>query len=139
MLAALCLLLATACGFDYYKRKIPNEIIIIMIVVGIIIGFRAEGVTGIPLFIGRTASGMALLYPFFKLGAIGAGDVKLLGVTAGYLPFEKILLFSFYSMLIAAVISLVKLLRKKHLKERLSVCLSGPMLLSLLLFLGGVY
>ena len=48
---------------------------------------------------------IALLYPLFKISAVGAGDVKLLGAAAGYFPFEKIFLFAFVSLLIAAIIS----------------------------------
>lgn len=167
-MAVLCLLLTTACGFDYRKRKIPNGLLAIMVLAGIAFRFRRDGAGGVPLYLGEAAATMALLYSFFRIGAVGAGDVKLLGAVAGYLPFKKIFLFSFVSLLIAAIISLVKLLVNKNFRERLgvffgyleevvkkgallsypvtggdkksvSVCLSGPVLLSLLLYLGGVY
>lgn len=168
MLAVLCALLTAACGFDYCKRRIPNCLIVMMAAVGFASRYGKEGMSGIFAYAGETLLVMALLYPFFKIGTLGAGDVKLFGVTAGYLPFKKILFFSFVSMLIAAIISLFKLLRKRNLKERLSilfvylintadsrnlgaypsfgepkeaatVCLSGPVFLSVLLFLGGAY
>lgn len=168
MLAFLCAFLTAACGFDYCKRRIPNCLIVMMAAVGFVFRCGKEGVNGIFAYAGETLLIMTLLYPFFKIGTLGAGDVKLFGVTAGYLPFKKILFFSFVSMLIAAIISLLKLLRKKYLKKRLSilfgylinaaggrsmgaypsfeepkeavtVCLSGPVFLSVLLFLGGAY
>ena len=108
------------------------------------------------------------LYPLFKIGVLGAGDVKLFGACAGYFPSEKIIYFLFYSLLVAAVISLLKLSMERNVKERLcyfadyilevaqsgcwslymekerdyrktGVCLAGPILCSVLLFLGGVY
>ena len=111
---------------------------------------------------------ICLLYFFFRLGTLGAGDVKLFGVTAGFLPFKKILVFLFFSLLIAAIISLIKLWKKNYFWERMQylagyltdvwksgrwrlylenkednsdveICLSGPILFSLLLYLGGVY
>ena len=168
MLAVLCLLLTTACGFDYRKRKIPNALVAVVALAGMAFRYRRDGTAGVLLYLGETAAIVALLYSFYKIGVLGAGDVKLMGTAAGYLPFDKIFLFSFVSLLIAAIISLVKLLVNKNFRERLgiffrylediggkgalrsypatgrekkaaSVCLSGPVLLSMLLYLGGVY
>lgn len=166
-MAVLGLLLAAACGFDYWKRKIPNALVILIAVAGMVFWMQREGPAGVPIYLGEAAAVMGLLYLPFKTGALGAGDVKLLGAAAGYFPFKKIFLFSFFSLLAAAIISLMKLLVNKKFRERLgvffryleenvksgrlqpypaagqdrrlSVCLSGPILLSLLLYLGGVY
>lgn len=167
-MAALCILSAAACGFDYCKRKIPNGLVALLIVTGILFRIRQDAAVGIILYLGEAAAVMAPLYVIYKIGAVGAGDVKLLGAAAGYLSFQKIFMFSFVSLLIAAIISLVKLFIHKNFKERLcifrgylekvtqqgtllpypvaekdkrtaGVCLSGPVLLSLLLHLGGVY
>lgn len=167
-MAVLCLLMAAACGFDYCRRKIPNWLAAAMALAGILYRLWCQGLIGVPRFFAQALLVMALLYPLFQIGALGAGDIKLFGVVAGYLPFRKIFLFSFVSMLIAAMISLLKLIRGKLFKERLGVffryvrevtdkgallpyptegsvsgnakvCLSGPVLLSLLLYLGGVW
>lgn len=167
-MAVLCLLMAAACGFDYCRRKIPNWLAAAMALAGILFRLWCQGLIGVPWFLAQALVVMGVLYPLFRIGALGAGDVKLFGVTAGYLPFRKIFLFSFVSMLIAAMISLVKLIRGKLFRERLGiffhyvrevadkgallpyptgesaggnakVCLSGPVLLSLLLYLGGVW
>ncbi len=167
-MAVLCVLLTTACGFDYCRRKIPNGLLMFIFLAGMGYRLQRDGPPGILLYLGQTAVAIALLYPLFKIGTVGAGDVKLLGVTAGYLPFQKVLLYFFFSLLVAAIISLGKLLINKNFKERLgifvryledtaktgilrsystaerykrsvNVCLSGPMMLSLLLYLGGVY
>jgi Flp pilus assembly protein protease CpaA len=109
-----------------------------------------------------------LLYPFFKLGALGAGDVKLLGICAGFLRYDKILQFLFFSLLAAAIFALIKLIRERSVGERLAylgsylldvarsgrwslymenerearragVALAGPILVSVFLYMGGVY
>ena len=168
VLAVLCIFLAAACGFDYRKGRIPNALILLMAVAGAMVRCREEGVGGILAFLAGGLPVMLLLYPFFRVGALGAGDVKLFGVTAGFLPFEKILFFSFFSLLIAAIFSVLKLWKKRCGRERLrillgylaefagsgklraypgsagemttvTVRLSGPVLFSVLLFLGGVY
>lgn len=166
-MAVLCLLLTAACGFDYRIKKIPNALVVPVVLAGFLFRFQRDGAGGILLYLLGAILITALLYPLYIIGGIGAGDVKLLGAAAGYFPFERIFLFSFVSLLIAAIISLVKLLVNKNFRERLGVffgyvercartgalcpypvtvgeekagvCLSGPILLSLLLYLGGVY
>lgn len=166
-LAALCVLLTAACSYDYRDRRIPNYLILLTAISGM--GWRSwNGVSGILFYLGQALLVMLLLYPFFKIGGLGAGDVKLLGATAGYLPFEKVLAFLFYSLLVAAVISVIKMWRKHIFGDRMrylaayltcviaqkswqpyrgengdrhscGICLSGPVLISMLLYLGGVY
>ena len=167
-MAVLCVLLAAACCFDYRYKKIPNFLIIVMLVLGAGQHFLQGGAWEVASCAGAMVLVMCLLYPLFKVGAVGAGDVKLLGVTAGYLPFKKILVFLFLSLLIAAVVSLVKMMRKNYFLERMrylldyirevvksgrfklylqneqdrgavGICLSGPILVSMLLYMGGIY
>lgn len=166
-MGALCLFLTAACVFDYSKNKIPNYIILFIGILGMLENAR-RGWDEMVLYLAIAGLVMALLYPLFKLGCLGAGDVKLLGVTAGFLPIKKILIFLFVSMLIASVISLIKMLRSEMFWQRVSyffaylsdvvrrralrlyrenldddrdanICLSGPILISILLYLGGVY
>ncbi len=163
-MAALCVILAAACCYDYRDKRIPNCLVLLAAFWGA--GWQSwdRGLSGIFLYLGQTVLVMACLYPFFKIGGLGAGDVKLLGVTAGYLPFQKILSFLFCSLLISAVVSMIRMWRKKMFRERMrclsgylqevmasgswklypgavptGICLSGPALISLLLYLGGAY
>lgn len=166
-MAVLCAFLAVACVYDHCRRRIPNFLIIMMAAAGVALRCRETGFEGVLLFLAGALPVMALLYPFFRIGTLGAGDVKLFGITAGFLPFRKIFLFSFVSLLIAAIFSLFMLLRKKCIRERFAVLLAyvrevagngsfclyplpkegetaaiplaGPVTLSVLLFLGGVY
>lgn len=167
-MALLCVFLAAACVFDHCGRRIPNGLIVVMAAAGILLRCRGSGIGGAAVFLAGALPVMALLYPFFKIGALGAGDIKLFGVTAGFLPLQKIWVFSFVSLLIAASFSLIKLVRKKCFRERFRVfflylkeigengrisryplsgeerekCtipLAGSVALSVLLFLGGAY
>lgn len=164
----LCLFLAAACIFDHCRRRIPNWLIGMMALAGMIFRCRGSGPGGAAAFLAGSLPVMICLYPIFKIGALGAGDIKLFGVTAGFLPLRKIWIFSFVSLLIAAIFSLVKLVRNKCLMERLrklfgylkkvadngragcypmsgeerekfSVPLAGAVTLSVLLLLGGAY
>ena len=166
-MAALCAMLMAACWYDYRKKKIPNLLILAVFILGV--GWRLwrEGITGSLFYLGQTAAVLIPMYFLFQIGVVGAGDVKLFGVTAGFLPFNKLFLFLFVSLLIAAMLSLIQLINHKNLVKRLrhlacyladvmrsgwalypesgmelpevAICLSGPILVSLLLYLGGVY
>ena len=167
-MAVLCVLLTATCCFDYRYKKIPNHLIFLVVVMGAFWRFRQGGTWGVLSYIGEAVLVMCLLYPLFKVGMVGAGDVKLLGVSAGYFPLKKILIFLFMSLLIAAVVSLVKMMKKRYFLERIEyfldylrevvksgrfklylqneqdrgavgICLSGPVLVSVLLYMGGVY
>lgn len=168
MMAILCVLLTVACGCDYRKGKIPNGLLLLMLLFGVGWRFGREGPGGLLCCLGQMLCIICVTYPFFKISALGAGDVKLFGVTAGFLPFQKLFSFLFVSMLVAAMISLCKLIKNKNLKERLrfflcyllevaqsgrwlpyrqkpqeesrqGICMSGPVLAGVLLYLGGIY
>lgn len=167
-MAPLCVFLAAACGYDYRCNRIPNFLIALMAAAGVAWRWLREGIAGAFLYLGEALLIMCLLYGLFRIAAVGAGDVKLFGVTAGYLPFQKIFLFLFISLLIAAVISLFKMLKKGNFTERIAyffaylkeiaqtgswkrypesgkekaavgICLSGPAFAAVLLYLGGIY
>lgn len=167
-MAALCVLLTVACGYDYGKNRIPNALIVLMILLGAAWRFWSGGGRDVPSYLAQAAVVMVLFYPFFKIGGLGAGDVKLLGATAGYLSPGEVLPFLLWSLLAAAALSLMKMWKRKDFRDRMGylweylagtvrrgswqlylengrdgrakgVCLSGPVLLSILLHLGGVY
>lgn len=167
-MAALCVILTAACVYDYKDNRIPNYLVLLAAFLGVGWQMWDSGIFGILSYLGQAVLVMLLLYPFFKIGGLGAGDVKLLGVVAGYLPFEKNLIFLFCSLLITAMISVAKMWRKHIFGQRIrylsayledvmrtgkwklyqtdkaeknsaGICLSGPVLISVLLYLGGVY
>jgi len=166
-LEVLVFLLAVACFCDYLSKKIPNVLLVVMFLFGLGQQILGNGEIGI-FFAVKTVSVCLVLYPLFQIGAIGAGDVKLYGICGGYLPGEKFLFFFFVSLLIAALISLLKMIYEGNLTERLryfwdyvfsvlsagkirmyiedererrkaGICLAGPILASVLLGMGGVY
>lgn len=167
-MAILCTFLVTACYYDYRRGRIPNWLVAFLLVFGIAESFVDGGALALTGFLISALLVVLALYPFFKLGVLGAGDVKLLGFCAGYFPTDKILLFLFFSLLVAAIISLIRLLKEHDFKERFSyfcgyahdvlksgewklyiedaaerrkagICLSGPVLCSVLMYLGGIY
>ncbi|MBR6477158.1 MAG: prepilin peptidase [Lachnospiraceae bacterium] len=164
----LCIFLCIACYYDYRFCRIPNWLILLVLILGVT---RSVMTGGIPMTLRYVVSGgilMLAFYPLFRIGTLGGGDVKLYGVCCGFFPQDKILLFLFFSLLIATLFSLIRFLRRADLMDRLTylfsyvksvadsgrwtlylsdvkerrsagICLAGPILLSVLLFLGGLY
>lgn len=145
-MVALCFLLLCICYCDYKYHKIPNVLLLLMLITGLIRGFIKQGVIGFLLFTLTFLLVMTLFYLFFQIGALGAGDVKLFGICSAYLPVDKVLSFLFFSLLIAAIISLIKLVTLKlftglQSKECLKagIPLAGPVFAGILLYIGGFY
>lgn len=166
-MALLCGFLFVACFFDYRYQKIPNLIPISVLILGIEESIRQGGMEDLAVYIVRVILVTAVLYPVFRIGGLGAGDVKLFGVSAGFFPMEKMIWFLFVAFLIGGVISLVRMILWGDAKERMSycihyfldvlrsgkwtlykqfngdthtgICLAGPMFLSAAFCLGGLY
>lgn len=167
-MAILCISLIIVSVCDYMRKKIPNWMVALIFAMGMWHSFYLSGVTGAGMYILVVLAVVFSLYPFFRIGGLGAGDVKLLSVCSGYFMKRRILYFLFFSMLISVVFSIVKLFRERNVRERLAyfgeycidvarsgkwklylpksgeerlsgICMSGPILCSVILGLGGIY
>lgn len=167
-MAVLCILLSAVCLADYRTYRIPNALILVILLYGMGYRYRDTGGFGPVEYLMTGLTVLLLLYPLFRIGVLGAGDVKLFGVTAGYLSWQKSFCFLFISLLVAAILSVFRLMKERNVKERLEylcaylleigrtgrfgmyfedramardagICLAGPVLVSWLLHVGGVY
>lgn len=167
-MAGLTGILFMVCLYDYREQKIPNRLIGLALLTGLTRGLCLEGVLGVGRYLIVSAVVIFLFYPLFRIGGLGAGDVKLLGVCAGYFPVGDVFSFLFISLLFSAVFSMAKLVKEQNVRDRIAyfcdycrtvvrqgkwicyvpvsggkklkgVCMAGPVLCSVLLKLGGVY
>ncbi len=138
-MGGLCLFLSVACGLDYWKQKIPNWLVGCIALWGMLFADKQKTCLGVLYYWGVGLSILVVGYLLFSFGGLGAGDVKLLAAVAGFLPFEKICSFIFYSMLIAVILSFLKIKKKQNAWGTVKICLSGPIFLGVLLYMGGVY
>ena len=165
---ALCAFLLIACYFDCRYRRIPNWLLGVIFTFGFARSFLLQGWRGSCVLVLCSLLLIVLLYPLFKLGMLGAGDVKLFGVCSGYFPFDKVIYFFFFSMLAAAIISVSKLMIEQNFRERFAylgeyfldvlrggqwqlyvdnqkgcsegmIPLAGAVLAGVLMYMGGVY
>ena len=60
-----------------------------------------------------------ILYPIYKIGALGAGDVKLLVMVGSFLSVNRLLRVMVVSFIIGAIFSLGKMISEENFMERM--------------------
>jgi len=124
MFAGTAMVLISAAITDVRNAKIPNILILILAIfqtVYVLISkfvLNTAFVSGSLIFerICAAAAVFLLLYPFFKLGGLGAGDVKLLTLTV--LSVKEPLIFLLVVFSIGAIFSAITLFSTHELKNR---------------------
>ncbi len=100
------ILLCTLCS-DLRERLIPNVLVGVLLVYGLVFRWIDEGIKGVLIGIAIVLIVAGIMIPFYLRRMIGAGDIKLLGTVSGIILPEQILHFWFYSFAIALLIALV--------------------------------
>jgi len=100
---------------DLRSRRIPNNLTAAMAVLGI--GLAATGSSGIsvPAAFGGLILGLLLMMPGYRLGATGAGDVKLMGAV-GTIVGPSLIVWAFlFTAIAGGALALVVAIRRKRL------------------------
>jgi prepilin peptidase CpaA len=74
-----------ACVVDLRTRRIPNALTLPVAAVGVLFGLTTTGLDGGASALAGLAVGLCLFLPFYLLGGLGAGDVKLLAALGAWL------------------------------------------------------
>ncbi len=109
----------TAALCDLWAERIPNAVIAVGLVMGLVYQLFEEGPLGLILFSGGVLLPILLLGGLYYFRMLGAGDIKLLCVVGGFLGPVGVLGCFIRSVFVAGVISLVILCRCHELGERL--------------------
>lgn len=121
---------------DIRTEKIRNRLILTGLVLGFIIQIYEKGYSCIPFWFIQISIPIILFYPIFRIGALGAGDIKLFSVIAGFLTLHTWWVCIEIAFLAGAVMGLLKLLLKKHVKDVHTIHFSVPILAGYLYCLG---
>lgn len=160
--------LGAACILDYRFDKIHNGLIAAGLLWSCIMQLYGNGLSGLGSWVTGALIVFLCTYPFFKIGVLGAGDVKLFAVSAGYLGIKSGMVFLGCTFLVAAVFAVFKMLYQRNFFQRFryffhyvkQIChttqitlyepdevsrkkailhLAGPAFLAGVLMIGGVY
>jgi prepilin peptidase CpaA len=97
----------TAAAWDVATRRIPNMLTFGAAIAALVVHAYVAGWPGAALALAGWAAGIALFFPVFALGGMGAGDVKLLGALGAWLGPVAVVWVALYSGIAGAVIGLV--------------------------------
>ena len=97
---------------DLSSMRISNRLILAGIMTGL--GFRLwmQGPAAIVPFLVNISFPVIVLYLFFLMGAIGAGDIKLMGVITGFLGVWDGVLVIGFGMVFAAVAASYRMIKQ---------------------------
>ncbi len=118
------LVLLGAAWYDGKEHRIPNWWLGAAFLCGLAVkmlgaqeGRAAAACAG---YLFRILTGVAVLFPLFLFRMIGAGDIKLIALMAGFLGFGSGLWAIACGCFAGAILSLVKLLVQRNLYQRLT-------------------
>ncbi|MCR4617474.1 MAG: A24 family peptidase [Lachnospiraceae bacterium] len=115
----LCPFLGLACVWDITLRKIPNILQGILFGLGIVYFYLIDSWGGVLRFLSTVIIVVVVFCIFFKLGMIGGGDVKLLGISSAFFTPKEAVVYLFFTFAVAGAIGLIKLIARKDLIKRL--------------------
>lgn len=126
------LLLWAALG-DLRSRRIPNRVVVAIAILGVAYSAFSGGMHGLGSSFGGMATGLVCWLPFYVLGWLGAGDVKMFAASGAWLGPMKALEGSLVAALFGAVLALLWMLHVRGFRkslETLAIATSSPGVLS---------
>jgi len=82
---ALCGMLVAATVTDFRQHRIPNSLVVLVLLVGLIANLAADPIAGVIDWTAGLLVGFAIFVPFYMGGGMGAGDIKLMAAVAAFL------------------------------------------------------
>ncbi len=112
-------LLCIVCFQDVRTRKISNVLVGFIFVLGGLYGFCLDDWFGVANWIAKVLLYLVVLYPLYKIGVVGAGDVKVIAAVEGMFGWDIGFVCFAWIWVFAAVMALFKLLSQGNAVERL--------------------
>lgn len=104
---------------DWRYYRIPNVCVGAGALAGLIMTFVSDSVLGLAAAAASMVIIFLAFYPFYLLGGVGAGDIKLFMMVGCYMKGDALVHYLLVTMLMAAVCSILKMLAYKESRERL--------------------
>jgi prepilin peptidase CpaA len=108
-----------ACVFDIRASRIPNVLTFGAAAAALLFHAAAPGGQGAVFSLLGLVTGLAVFFPVFALGAMGAGDVKLMAALGAWLGLGTIVPVALYCALAGGVLALVVAMAHGYLRQAL--------------------
>jgi prepilin peptidase CpaA len=115
--AAVLLIGAAACVTDFRSRRIPNVLTFGASVAALVFGAISGGPAGLGWSAAGWAVGCAVFLPWFLLGGMGAGDVKLLAALGAWAGPSSAVWMALYAGIAGGVFAILVALARGYLGE----------------------
>ncbi|MNI51619.1 Type IV leader peptidase family protein [compost metagenome] len=112
-------LLGVAVVSDLLRHRIPNMLILVGLVLGLIGQMYSGGVSGLGDSLLGILICFALFLPMYAFGGMAAGDVKLMAMVGSFLPFQFALGAAMFSLIAGGVCGLLIVLVRGQLRQTL--------------------
>jgi prepilin peptidase CpaA len=106
-----------ACAFDMRTRRIPNLLTFGSAVAAWLFFLAQGGPSALAWSAAGWLVGVLLFFPFFALGGMGAGDVKLLGGLGAWLGPVGVFYLAFYTAVAGGLMALILVLARGYLRN----------------------
>ncbi|MEO5589057.1 MAG: prepilin peptidase [Gemmatimonadaceae bacterium] len=128
------IILVVAAIGDLRTRRIPNRLVLLLAMLGVLYSLiRAPVLMGLAQAGGGIGAGLLCWLPFYMLGWLGAGDVKLFAAAGAWLGPGRAVEGAIVAALFGAVLSLIWMVRTQGVKnavETLGLAAGSPGVLS---------
>ncbi len=108
---------AAACVVDVRTARIPNLLTVASLAAALIAHSVLPSGHGVGATLAGAITGLAVFFPFFALGGMGAGDVKLMAALGAWFGWEPALWLAFYTAIAGGVLALAWGLAHGYLRQ----------------------
>ncbi|MNZ68225.1 Type IV leader peptidase family protein [compost metagenome] len=117
LISVISAFLLGAVVYDSVSHRLPNYYLLLGLGVALVLQAWMAGWAGVVAGGAGLLSGFVILLPFYALGGMAAGDVKLMAVVGGFLGASGALWAGAYSLMAGSVLGIIYLLCKGHLSK----------------------
>lgn len=133
----LVLLVGISALTDLWKGRVYNAVTVPGLLLGLALSARRGGAEGILDVLCAAVFTVVVLFPFYRMKGLGAGDIKLLAAVSGFLPSEEYLLCFAGAFAIGAAYGAARLLWTRGRVH--TVHFAVPVAASVLMHLTGIF
>ena len=133
----LVLLVGISALTDLWKGRVYNAVTVPGLLLGLALSARRGGAVGILDVLCAAVFTVVVLFPFYSMKGLGAGDIKLLAAVSAFMPAEEYLRCFAGAFLIGAGAGILRLLLTRGRGH--TVHMAVPVAVSVMIHLAGFY